>query len=225
MDFVLIHGHGQTGAAWRWLRDILQHQGHRTHAPTLPNEPDWRAEDFAGFVATQTNVTNPVIVGNSGAGNLMAALAGALDARHLVWLAAVVPDWAHGTSFRETVQAHRDEIYHDEVLTQDGPFAGDDVASAYFLFHDCDLERLRFGLTTLRDFLPVGVVDEHPRRRELPPSTYLLPTGDRILRPDFMREMARERLDVEPIEVDGGHCAQLGKAELVAEVITRVCLR
>lgn len=50
-------------------------------------------------------------------------------------------------------------------------------------------------------------------------STYLLPTGDRAMRPEWMHRMARERLGIEPVELAGGHNLYGAVPEAVAEVI------
>jgi hypothetical protein len=79
------------------------------------------------------------------------------------------------------------------------------VIAAYFAFHDCDLETLRWATTTMRLFYPEAAYAEPPSARPTVPSTFVLPRHDRTLRPEWMRTVARERLEVEPIEVDGGH--------------------
>ncbi|WP_447004835.1 alpha/beta fold hydrolase [Saccharothrix isguenensis] len=90
--------------------------------------------------------------------------------------------------------------------------------AAYFLFHDCDLADVRAGLQSLRLFYPASAYREV---HELPrlPSTYVLPRDDRTLRPSWMRRAARERLGVEAIEVDGGHCPQTSRPETLAAVL------
>ncbi|UIJ61757.1 hypothetical protein LWP59_09095 [Amycolatopsis acidiphila] len=95
----------------------------------------------------------------------------------------------------------------------------DPGAATYFLFHDCDLATLRWGLSTLRLWYPAAVYDE-PVAGPLPPSTFVLPVGDRTLRPEWMRYTARERLGVEPVEVPGGHCPHVSHPELVADVVS-----
>ena len=52
------------------------------------------------------------------------------------------------------------------------------------------------------------------------PSTYLLPTGDRTLRPAWMARVARERLGVEPVEVPGAsHNFYVAIPDRTAELI------
>jgi hypothetical protein len=48
----------------------------------------------------------------------------------------------------------------------------------------------------------------------------LLCRDDRFFTPDFQRRVARERLGIEPDEVDGSHCAALSHpAELADRLI------
>jgi len=223
MDFVLIHGHGQGGSAWQPVVELLTRQGHRAFAPTLPaDRPEWLGADYARFVKEHTDAERPVLVGHSGGGNMLPAISNALDARHLVWFAAIVPDFDTGESFMTQVEKHSAEIYTEECLNRTEPLTGTDPISAYFLFHDCDLAQLRFALTTTREYQPLGVINERPVKQDLPPSTYVLPKDDRIARPDFMRMMARERLGVEPIEIAGGHIAHIAHADDIVDIVLKV---
>jgi pimeloyl-ACP methyl ester carboxylesterase len=96
------------------------------------------------------------------------------------------------------------------------------VTAAYFLFHDCDLAGVHAALRDVRLFHPVAVYREvHPLPGDVP-STCVLPREDRTLRPAWMRRAARERLGVEAVEVDGGHCPHTSRPEVVAELISPV---
>jgi pimeloyl-ACP methyl ester carboxylesterase len=70
---------------------------------------------------------------------------------------------------------------------------------------------------------PVLVVHsaETASARDLPPSTYVLPTGDRTLTPAWMRRAATERLRTDPVEVPGGHCPHVSRPEQVAALLDR----
>jgi hypothetical protein len=47
----------------------------------------------------------------------------------------------------------------------------------------------------------------------------IVPTGDRTLRPEWMRGAARERLGVEAVEVSTGHCPHVSQPEAIASVL------
>jgi pimeloyl-ACP methyl ester carboxylesterase len=224
MDHVLIHGTTQSPAGWDRLAESLEKRGHRTVAVDLPTDrPNLLAADYAEIVAAQVvNLAGPVVVGHSGAGLLLPAVARRLRASHLVWLAAVVPDLTGGRSFRDEIATSAAEMFFPEWSSLTVPPTEDPVTAAYFLFHDCDLATVRWGLSTVRLFRPDAVYEEKHQAGPLPPSTYVLPAADRTLRPAGMRRLARRRLGVEPIEVDGGHCAHVSRPDQVAEIIDSI---
>ncbi|HEX3787116.1 MAG TPA: alpha/beta hydrolase [Pseudonocardiaceae bacterium] len=224
MDYVLVHGTTQSPAAWQRLAESLRGRGHQVHPVDLPvDQPDLLAADYVRIAVGQVGaaVSEPVVVAHSGGGLLSAALGRALHARHLVWLAALVPDLAGGTSLLGELEAAGERMFPDEWRTWSDPVAETPAISAYFLFHGCDLATLRLALTTLREWRPRALYGESQRIAGLPPSTYVLPREDRTLRPEWMRTIARERLGVEPIEIDGDHCPHISRSELVAEILDR----
>jgi hypothetical protein len=150
----------------------------------------------------------PVVVAHSGGCLLLPAIAREVGARHLVWLAGYVPDPAGGQSFAGEIKASGAEMFGPEWRSLTEPPTADPVVAAYFLFHDCDLETLPWAVSTLRLFFPVGAYQEAGQPAEpVAPSTYVLPRGDRTFWPQSMRAAARERLGVDPVEIDGGgHC-------------------
>ena len=53
------------------------------------------------------------------------------------------------------------------------------------------------------------------------PTRFLLCSDDRFFPPEWMREVVRERLGIEPDEVPGGHCAYLSRPHELAAAIHR----
>jgi pimeloyl-ACP methyl ester carboxylesterase len=223
MDFVLLHGTGQGPAGWERLISVLEGRGHRAFAVDFPTDrPELRADDYAGIAADQVGaaVHEPAVVAHSGAGLLLPAVADAVGARHLVWLAAAVPDFVGGMSFAAQIQASAPDIASEEWRTAGPESTYDPLVAAYFAFHDCDLETLRWGVTTMRLFYPEAVYAETPPpAKPAAPSTAIVPRHDRTLRPDWMRTIARERLGVDTVEVDGGHFPHVSRPHLVAEIM------
>ena len=234
MDFVLVHGTAQSPQGWRRLSDELQRRGHRAELidlaagppapPAAAGAPGPDAAGYAARAAAQAGrgLRNPVLVAHSGAGVLMPALAAALAPSHLVWLAAYVP--APGQrSYHDEVQQAAAQMFGAEWRSAAASVLADPVVAAYFLFHDCDLPSLRWGLSTLRLFSPAEVYREVPAPRPSGvPSTFVLPRGDRTLRPDWMRAAARERLGVEPVEIDSGHCPHVSQPEVLAATLEQL---
>ncbi len=218
-DFVLIHSTGQSATGWQRLVSALEHRGRRAHAVDLPTHaPELGADDYAEIIRGQVGgIGNPVVVAHSGSGVLLPRAAAALDARHQVWLAAWVPD-PHA-SFSEEVAEHAESAFNPDWIGKDPTI--DASVAASFLYHDCDQETLDWALTTRRLFVPLAAFDERISLNTEIPSTYIVATDDRTIRPDWQRRMARERLRVEPIEIRSGHCPNVSRPDLLAELLLR----
>ena len=222
MDFVLVHGTTQSSAAWERVAGSLTERGHRAVAVDLPvDQPDLLADDYARIAAEQVadDVRDPVVVAHSGGGLVLTALGKRLRARHLVWLAAVIPDFAGGRSLLDQINEDLTGMFGTEWPQWEGE---DPTEAAYFLFHSCDLATLRWALGTLRTWRPVAAYGEPAGQASDVPSTYVLPRDDRTLTPTWMRAAARERLGAAPVEIDGDHCPHVAYSELVATILSGV---
>jgi pimeloyl-ACP methyl ester carboxylesterase len=224
VEFVLVHGTTQSPAGWDRLAAALGARGHHVTAIDLPpGRPEWTVADYAREAAAQAGepAGRRVVVGHSGAGVLLPAIADATQAPAAVWLAAYVPDLAGGHSMAEDIAAHRDAIFHADWLGVD-PTSDPELATR-FLFHDCDEPARQWALGTVRLFNPGPAVYRHTPS-PLPTAitcSFILPTADRTLRPDWMRHAARERLGIQPVEVDAGHCPHVSQPEVVAGILAK----
>ena len=102
--FVLVHGTGHGGWCWKFVRDILDEQGHRVYTPTLTGcgershllHPDIGLElhiqDIVNVLEWE-EIENVVLVGHSYAGLVISGVADRAKERlrHLVYLDAIVP--------------------------------------------------------------------------------------------------------------------------------------
>jgi pimeloyl-ACP methyl ester carboxylesterase len=216
-DFVLIHSTGQSATGWQRLVHALEQRGHRAHAVDLPTDrPELRTDDYAEIMRRQVgDIAEPVVVAHSGSGVLLPAAARTLDARHQVWLTAWVPD--PYASFSEEIAQHVESAFNPDWIGKD-PTTDATVATT-FLYHDCDQQTLEWALTTRRLFLPLAALSEHISLNSETPSTYIVAMDDRTIRPDWQRRMARERLRVEPIEIQSGHCPNVSRPDLLADLL------
>jgi pimeloyl-ACP methyl ester carboxylesterase len=222
VDYILLHGTAQSTAGWERLAGALAGRGHRALPVDFPvDRPGLLAADYAGIAADQVGgvAERPVVVAHSGAGLLLPAVADRLGAGHLVWLAAAVPDFDGGSSFAEQIERSGSELAGEEWRRFGRESTEDPVVAAYFGFHDCDLETLRWALTTVQLFYPAAVYAERPPARPEGPSTYVLPRQDRTLRPEWMSKVARDRLGVEPVEIDGGHFPHVSRPDVLADIL------
>jgi pimeloyl-ACP methyl ester carboxylesterase len=85
-------------------------------------------------------------------------------------------------------------------------------------------DRLAAALRTRGHYLTA--IDLPPGRPEwaVPPGitcSFILPVGDRTLRPDWMRHAARERLGTQPVEVSAGHCPHASQPEVIAGILAQ----
>ncbi|GHG46967.1 hypothetical protein GCM10017567_81710 [Amycolatopsis bullii] len=209
MDLVLVHGTTQSPAGWALLERELA--GHRTFPVDLLGGD---GPDFPGLVRRQVpHPRRPVVVAHSGAGVLLPAIGAALDAARLVWVGAYIPDFAGGGSLADEALT----IIHPEWAGVDP--TRDPAVADHFLFHDCDDETRAWAHGTLRLFHPPSL----PTRRAGPapsiPSTVVVPTADRTLRPEWMARAARDRLGVEPVLIDAGHCPHVSRPAELARLI------
>jgi hypothetical protein len=224
-QFVLVHGTTQSPAGWDRLAGELRGRGHGVAAIDLAaGHPDWSPADYARHAAGQATTTGdrPVVVGHSGAGVLLPAIATEIGAGTAVWLAAYTPDVGGGRSMLDDIKAQRDAMFHPDWLGVDP--TSDPELALRFLFHDSDPEARQWALGTLRLFDPGPAVSQHS---PVPlPDTIsraaIVPAGDRTLRPEWLREVARQRLGVEPIPIEAGHCPQVSQPQELARILTAV---
>jgi pimeloyl-ACP methyl ester carboxylesterase len=199
--------------------DALARRGATAHAVQLPNDPHLGSADFAELIQRDVApIAAPIVLAHSGSGPLLPAAARAVDARHQVWLAAWVPD--PEATFAEDARAHIEEAFDPGWVGKD-PIEDDSVAET-FLYHDCDEETLAWALSTRRLFVPSGAYSERIRLAPEIPSTYVVATEDRTIRPEWQRRMACERLGVEPIQIRSGHCPNVSQPERLAEILLEV---
>ena len=205
---MLLHSTGQAASGWDRVATVMRDRGAEVHATDLPNDPTLHAQDFAAILVDAFGgIESPIVVAHSGAGPLLPAAATTLAARLQVWLAAWVPDGQ--LTFGEDVRAHLDHAFDPGWIGKD-PITDDDAARQ-FLYHDADDEALTWALSTRREFYPDGVYDERIALDRRIPSVYIGASRDRTILPAWQETMARERLGVEPIMIDSGHCPNVSR--------------
>jgi pimeloyl-ACP methyl ester carboxylesterase len=164
------------------------------------------------------HVAEPIVVAHSGSGTLLPAGSNALKARHPVWLAAWVPN-SHA-SFMEEVRANPNEIFNPDWIGKDP--TNDSSVATDFPYHDCDQATIDWALTTRRLFVPLAVCNQPIALDDNIPSSYIVASKDRTIRPDWQRRMARERLRIEPLEIATGHLPQVSAPERLAELLAHI---
>ena len=123
-------------------------------------------------------------------------------------------------SFIEEVRANPNETFNPEWIGKDP--TKDPSLAINFLYHDCDQETIDWALTTRRLFMPKAVYNQRIALDDEIPSSYIVASDDRTIRPDWQRKMARERLHIEPLEIATGHCPHVSAPENLAQLLAYI---
>jgi pimeloyl-ACP methyl ester carboxylesterase len=166
------------------------------------------------------HIGEPIVLAHSASGTLLPAASKALKARHRVWVAAWVPN-PHA-SFIEEARANPKETFNPEWVGKDP--TKDASVAINFLYHDCDQATTDWALTTRRLFMPHAVYNQRIALDDEIPSSYIVASHDRTIRPDWQRRMARERLHIEPLEIATGHCPHISAPEQLAELLKNIAV-
>jgi pimeloyl-ACP methyl ester carboxylesterase len=209
--FAFIHGAGDVGWYWHLVAAELLARGHHTVAPDLPIE-----DDNAGLTEYATVVVEAigdrrdvVVVAQSFGGYVAPIVAERIDARLIVLVAAMIP--SPGESADEMFANTR---WEPEQLE-------DSSASAVF-YHDVPraladdaLSRgRRQSDTPGRQPWPLGAWPHVETR-------FVLCRNDRFFPARWLRPLVRDRLGIEPAELDSGHCPALSRHRELAELLDR----
>jgi pimeloyl-ACP methyl ester carboxylesterase len=206
--FVLIHGAGDVGWYWHLVEAELRERGHDTLAPDLPCEDDSAGlTEYRDTVLEAVGERSELVIVAQSAGAFTAPLVcAARPAELLVLVAGLIPapgeagkDWWMNTGYMD--EPH--ERYEDEIALfyQDVPPA---LAT----------EALRRGRrqsdTPSLEPWPLEAWPNVPTR-------FVLCLQDRLLPAAFLRRVVRDRLGIEPDEIDSGHCVALSRPRELAD--------
>ena len=200
--FALIHGGG--GSAWDWHLVVpeLRERGQQVVAVDLPSDDEsagwW---DYADAVVDAIGYRSDlVVVGHSLGGFTAPLVCARVPVDLVVLLAAMIPapgelfsDWWTNTGYRES--GYKDVFYHDiapELAAEARRRERDESSRA------------------LREPWPLPTWPEVRTK-------YLLCREDRMFPAVWARRHARERLGIEPDEIDGGHYVTLSRPRMLAD--------
>ncbi|MEU4689193.1 alpha/beta hydrolase [Actinoplanes sp. NPDC023714] len=196
-SFVLIHGAGDVGWYWHRVEAELRALGHDTVAPDLPCDDDTAGlAEYADAVVAAVGDRRDLVVVAQSLGGFVAPLVGDRVAVGLIVLVAPmipVPGEAPATYWTDT--GYRSEGDHDDLFYQDVEPALADEA-----------RRRGRRQSEARLGEPSPMVTWPPV-----PVKVLICRDDRLMPVAFQRRVARERLGVEPDEIDGGHTPALSR--------------
>jgi pimeloyl-ACP methyl ester carboxylesterase len=226
--FGLVHGAWHGAWCWDLLAPELEKLGHRAVAVDLPCE-DWNAgldhnaEVVAAALADAEG--DVVLVGHSLGGITIPVVAARRPVARLVFLCALVPE--PGRSLDETMVADRPSSGRGwtgpPVVHPDGSASWEQEAAVAALYHDCPDDVARWAASRLRRQVWTTTREPCPLERWPDvPSSYILCTDDKPFEAEWARRMARERLDVQAIELPGDHSPMLSRPRQLAEILDRL---
>jgi pimeloyl-ACP methyl ester carboxylesterase len=219
--FVLLPGAG--GEAWYWhlVADRLRGRGHEVVSPDLP-----AADDGAGLAAYADVALEAigdrddlVVVAQSMGAFFAPMLCGRADVRRLILVAPMIPapgesasEWWTGSG-QLPAQREQDER---EGRDPDAPF---DWREAFM--HDVAAEIVEEAASRgepLQADKPFGEPWPLQGWPEVP-TKVIAGRNDRLFPLEFMKRLARERLGVEPDEIDSGHLPALARPDELTELL------
>ncbi|HWL98313.1 MAG TPA: alpha/beta hydrolase [Nocardioidaceae bacterium] len=200
--FALVHGGGGSGWDWHLVAAELHDRGHDTVAVDLPSE-----DHLAGWGEYTDTVVQAlgdrrdvVAVGHSLGGFTAPLVCERSPVDLLVLVAAMIPspgelfsDWWANTGYEGS--GYDDLFYHDVPPAL--------AAEA----------RRRERDETSKVMQQPWPLERWPDT----PTRYLLCRDDRMFRAEWARRHARERLGIEPDEMDGGHYIVLARPRQLAD--------
>ncbi|CAA9279362.1 MAG: hypothetical protein AVDCRST_MAG41-3397 [uncultured Corynebacteriales bacterium] len=224
--YALVHGGWHGAWCWDLLGAELTARGHRVVAVDLPaGDPAAGAAEYAEVVLAALAGPVPpapdelVLVGHSLGGLTVPAAAERRPVRHLVLLAAMLPE--PGVSVDDRARAGerqtRRGLGRDLVERPDGALAWDPAAALGRLYPDSPPALARSAAARLRP-QHFRVTAEPSPLTGWPdvPSTYVLCAGDRVIDDGWARAHVPDRL----VELPGDHSPFLARPAALADLLT-----
>jgi pimeloyl-ACP methyl ester carboxylesterase len=221
--FVLIHGAGSDSWYWHLVVPELEAAGHETIAVDLPCSDDSAGlAEYADVVVDAIGDRDDVVVVAQSMGGFTAPLvADRVPAvRLIVMVAAMVPRpdetggewWVNtGSSHARREQAERDGRNIDGEFDPVDEFLHDVPADIVATAWDHVSEQSDAPLATP---WPLDAWPDVATR-------VVIGQNDRFFPADFQRRVVRERLGIEPDEIDTGHLPALAQPKELASMLLR----
>ena len=207
----LIHGAGDVGWYWHLVEGELRDRGHRTVAPDLPIEDDEASLlDNAQVVLDAIRTTHEggelMVVGQSYGGYVAPIVAQLARADHLVLVAPMIPQPAETAD--EMWEATRWHMPRD----QSGTFA--------VFYHDVDPDLAAEAMSRGRRQSDATGREPWPLHAWPDVRTHVvLCKDDRFFPADWLRDVVRDRLGMEPEELASGHTPALSRPRELVELM------
>jgi pimeloyl-ACP methyl ester carboxylesterase len=214
--YVLIHGAGDVGWYWHLVERELRTRGHGVVVMDLPVDDDAATlSDYADVVveAIGDRREDLVVVAQSYGGYVAPLVCDRVPVRLMVLVAAMIP--APG----ETVDQMLVNTRFDDA---ERPESGDSGALATF-YHDVPRSLAEQALTRGRPQSEAASAVPFPLAAWPDvPTAFILCRHDRLFPAPWLREVVRQRLGVEPEELDSGHTPALSHPAELTDLLERI---
>jgi len=216
MTFGLVHGGAHGAWCWERLVGELDRLGHDAVAMDLPcdDEEAGAAEYARVVVEALAAVREPVVlVGHSLGGLTVPLVATMRRASRMIFLSGLLP--APGKSLRDQQVAEPEMMF---------PYRGGRAGLRDRFYNACAPEDADHAMTLIREQALKPFVETTPLEAwPAVPSSYVVCTEDHACNPVWSRPAARERLGVDPVELEGSdHSPFLSRpAELARLLVER----
>jgi len=207
--YVLVHGAGDVGWYWHLVERELRARGHATVAPDLPIEDDGATLDDNAQVVFDAIEAMPdrrelVVVGQSYGGYVAPIVAERAGADRLILVAGMIPK--PGETADEMWEATGWRMPRGDVVD----LFYDDVDPE--LAAEAMSKERRQSESTGREPWPLAAWPDLPTH-------FILCRNDRFFPAEWLRPVARERLGIEPDEIDSGHTPALSHPTELVELM------
>ncbi|MGH2925258.1 MAG: alpha/beta fold hydrolase [Solirubrobacterales bacterium] len=215
--FCLIHGNWHDGASWGHLVGCLDARGHDAVAPDLPiDDPETTWEERAEpALRALADVEGPVaIVAHSGSSGYGALVAARLEDPLLVHLCPRLTPFSAPPNGPDAFRPG----FPFPPRRPDGANVWERPAAIEALYPRLPRDAAEALADRLRPAAPPP--DDYPLPGHPDVATALIyASEDEIFEPEWERFMARELLDVEPIEIPGGHFPMVEDPDGLADLL------
>lgn len=219
---LLVHGGHHGSWCWDLLVPELERLGWSTQTVDLPvSDPSLGAADYVESIVSQVDPVPCVAIGHSMAGVVIPLLVDRLPVQGLVFLNAMTP--VPGKSVSQQYQDEPEAVGSAAAGIggyQDGVRYPDPDGARALYYHDCSDDLSEWALAQL---VPQAakVITEVTPLTVWPdvPSACIVGVDDRAVPRDWAVGAARRRLDVEAVEMEGGHSPFLARPKELARVL------
>jgi pimeloyl-ACP methyl ester carboxylesterase len=208
--YALIHGGGDVGWYWHLVERELRARGHQTVAPDMPIEDDDAAiEDHARVVVDAIDSLprrgELIVVGHSAGGYIAPIVAERARADRLILIAAMIPQ--PGETAGEMFETTGWRMPRNE-----------DPSDLAVFYHDVDPDLAAEAMSKARR---QSDADEPWPLAAWPsvPTHFIVCRNDRFFRADWLRGVVRDRLGIEPDEIESGHTPALSRPTELVEIM------